>query len=132
MLIHLDCWYFAIQTCQATQSVHPKSFQECRVGDGDCGTTLAQGAKAIKADCGTKYPLNDAASTMAAVADSVGHSMGGSSGALYQIFFLALAGTQLSSPECQYLAVLSGASQQSCMGSVCLSRDEKKEDIQER
>lgn len=62
-----------------------------RVGDGDCGTTLAQGAKAIKADCGTKYPLNDAASTMAAVADSVGHSMGGSSGALYQIFFLALA-----------------------------------------
>jgi len=37
--------------------------------------------------------------------------MGGSSGALYQIFFLALAGMQLSSPECQYLAVLSKASQ---------------------
>ncbi len=69
---------------------------------------------------------------MAAVAESVGHSMGGSSGALYQIFFLALAGMQLSSPECQYLAVLSEASQQSCMCSVCLSRDGKKEDTVER
>ena len=64
----------------------------CRVGDGDCGTTLAQGAKAIKAGCSKTYPLNDAAATMSAVAESVGHSMGGSSGALYQIFFVALAG----------------------------------------
>ena len=64
----------------------------CRVGDGDCGTTLAQGAKAIQADCRNKYPLNDAAAAMSAVAESVGHSMGGSSGALYQIFFVALAG----------------------------------------
>lgn len=63
-----------------------------RVGDGDCGTTLAQGAKAIQADCSNKYPLNDAAAAMSAVAESVGHSMGGSSGALYQIFFVALAG----------------------------------------
>ncbi len=63
-----------------------------RVGDGDCGTTLAQGARAIKADCCKRYPLNDAAATMNAVAESVGHSMGGSSGALYQIFFVALAG----------------------------------------
>ncbi|KAL3151120.1 hypothetical protein ABBQ38_012986 [Trebouxia sp. C0009 RCD-2024] len=62
-----------------------------RVGDGDCGTTLAQGARAIRADCCKRYPLNDAAATMNAVAGSVGHSMGGSSGALYQIFFVALA-----------------------------------------
>lgn len=67
-----------------------------RVGDGDCGTTLAQGSKAIQADCSRKYPLNDAAACMSAVAESVGHSMGGSSGALYQIFFVALAGQQLS------------------------------------
>ena len=33
---------------------------------------------------------------MSAVAESVGHSMGGSSGALYQIFFVALAGQELS------------------------------------
>ncbi len=69
---------------------------------------------------------------MAAVADSVGHSMGGSSGALYQIFFLALAGMQQSLPEYQYLAVLSEASQQSCTCSVCLCRDGKKEDTKER
>ena len=62
------------------------------MGDGDCGTTLAQGAKAIKADCGQHYPLNDAAATVTAVAESVGHSMGGSSGALYQIFLVAVAG----------------------------------------
>ena len=66
------------------------------MGDGDCGTTLAQGAKAIKADCSKTYPLNDAAATMSAVAESVGHSMGGSSGALYQIFFVALAGWLIS------------------------------------
>ena len=36
---------------------------------------------------------------MSAVAESVGHSMGGSSGALYQIFFVALAGQELSVAE---------------------------------
>lgn len=69
---------------------------------------------------------------MAAVAESVGDSMGGSSGALYQIFFLALAGMQLSLPECQHLAVLSETSQQSHKCSVCLSRDRKKEDAEDR
>ena len=64
---------------------------------------------------------------MAAVADSVGHSMGGSSGALYQIFFLALAGMQLSSPECQYLAVLSKlASNLACALFVCVVMERKK------
>ena len=42
------------------------------------------------------YPLNDAAACISAVAESVGHSMGGSSGALYQILFVAMAGQQLS------------------------------------
>ena len=64
----------------------------CRVGDGDCGTTLAQGAQAIKADCGQQYPLNDVAECISALAVSVGNSMGGSSGALYQIYFVAIAG----------------------------------------
>ena len=66
----------------------------CRVGDGDCGTTLAQGAQAIKADCSQQYPLNDAADCINALAVSVGDSMGGSSGALYQIYFVAIAGKQ--------------------------------------
>lgn len=63
-----------------------------RVGDGDCGTTLAQGAKAIKADCEKQYPLNNVAQCINALASSVGNSMGGSSGALYQIYFVAIAG----------------------------------------
>lgn len=64
----------------------------CRVGDGDCGTTLAQGAQAIKAHCSKCYPLNDVADCMNSVALSMGDSMGGSSGALYQIYFVAIAG----------------------------------------
>lgn len=83
--LHLLCFAWG----QASPAELPNL---CRVGDGDCGTTLAQGARGIKADCGRRYPLNDAAATMAAVAQTVGHSMGGSSGALYQIFFIALAG----------------------------------------
>ena len=71
----------------------------CRVGDGDCGTTIAQGARAIQADCAKSYPLNNAAASMAAVAESVGLSMGGTSGAIYQMFFVALAGqTQCNIP----------------------------------
>ena len=62
------------------------------MGDGDCGTTLAQGARAVQAGCAQGYPLNDAAATMEALAASIAHAMGGSSGALYQIFFIALAG----------------------------------------
>ena len=67
----------------------------CRVGDGDCGSTLAEGARAIKADCARCYPLNDLAQSMEAVGQSVGNSMGGSSGALYQIYFVAIAGQPL-------------------------------------
>lgn len=72
---------------------------------------------------------------MAAVADSVGHSMGGSSGALYQIFFLALAGGQLSSPECQYVAVLSKTSHNlACALFVCIMMErnkiKKKDEVQ--
>lgn len=83
--------------CTCVMNIYPsvttiKKAGWSRVGDGDCGTTLAQGARAIVLACRTKYPLNDAAATMSAVAETVGRSMGGSSGALYQIFFVALAG----------------------------------------
>lgn len=71
---------------------------DARVGDGDCGTTHARGAQALL----TALPNilshqreSDAyvsPSTVAkAVADVLGRSMGGSSGALYTIFFSAAA-----------------------------------------
>lgn len=37
------------------------SCQTCRVGDGDCGSTVARGATEIKDALQSKMPLNDAA-----------------------------------------------------------------------
>ena len=67
----------------------------CRVGDGDCGSTLAKGASAIQADCASCYPLNAAPACLAAIAESVRRSMGGTSGALYELLFAAAAGVCL-------------------------------------
>ncbi|CAD6905434.1 unnamed protein product [Tilletia controversa] len=61
-------------------------------GDGDCGTTLRSLAHAVqsalKAD---EIPLGDAQGVIAAVGGIVEGSMGGTSGALYALFFSALA-----------------------------------------
>jgi dihydroxyacetone kinase len=71
---------------------------DARVGDGDCGTTHARGAQALLTALPNvlpHHPESDAyvsPSTVAkAVADVLGRSMGGSSGALYTIFFSAAA-----------------------------------------
>lgn len=62
------------------------------VGDGDCGSTLALGAAAMQEDMGAhRYPLDDPAALCAALGRSC-RAMGGSSGALYEIFFTAVAG----------------------------------------
>lgn len=65
-------------------------------GDGDCGTTLADGANAILADLAS-YPLAHPASLALALACSLGRAMGGSSGALYSIFLNAVAASLGSS-----------------------------------
>ena len=49
-------------------------------GDGDCGTTLEAGARAILEDVPT-YPLASPAAVARAVSSSLEHSMGGESGA---------------------------------------------------
>ena len=63
-----------------------------RAGGGDCGTTLRHGAEAAlqDADAG-KIPWSNAVRAATALAASV-RSMGGTSGALYNIFFTAAAG----------------------------------------
>lgn len=62
------------------------------VGDGDCGSTLALGAAAMQEDMAAgRYPLDDAVGLCAALGRSC-RAMGGSSGALYEIFFTAAAG----------------------------------------
>ncbi|KAK7364151.1 hypothetical protein VNO80_12588 [Phaseolus coccineus] len=59
-----------------------------KVGDGDCGSTMYRGAKAILEDI-KNYPLNDAAETLGEIGSSIGRSMGGTSGIIYTIFFKA-------------------------------------------
>ena len=62
-----------------------------QVGDGDCGSTLALGARAILSDVKAKYNLNDAAATAWQLALSIRHAVGGTSGALYDVFATAAA-----------------------------------------
>ncbi|XP_028785057.1 putative 3,4-dihydroxy-2-butanone kinase isoform X1 [Neltuma alba] len=68
---------------------------DSKVGDGDCGSTMCRGAKAILEDI-KNYPLNDAAETVNEIGSSMGRVMGGTSGILYTIFCKA-ASTQLKS-----------------------------------
>lgn len=59
-------------------------------GDGDCGQTIKQGAEGI-IDVLPSLCLEDLGTTALQLASAVGKSMGGTSGALYSIFFAAAA-----------------------------------------
>ncbi|KAL4275529.1 hypothetical protein AHAS_Ahas20G0116300 [Arachis hypogaea] len=63
-----------------------------KVGDGDCGSTMYRGAKAILEDI-KNYPLNDAAETVNEIGSTIRRAMGGSRNK-YTIFYKA-AYTQL-------------------------------------
>ncbi|KAL5218371.1 hypothetical protein ABZP36_019055 [Zizania latifolia] len=58
---------------------------DCKVGDGDCGTTMYRGATAILEDMKKRYPMNDAAGTINEIGATVRKVMGGTSGILYDI-----------------------------------------------
>ncbi|KAH9532374.1 hypothetical protein CY35_19G089900 [Sphagnum magellanicum] len=59
---------------------------DSKVGDGDCGTTMSKGAKAVLQDMEKHYPLNDAAETVHQLGCSIRSVTGGTSGILYDIF----------------------------------------------
>ena len=61
---------------------------DTKVGDGDCGTTFARGAAALLEDA-PHMPVDSARDVAIAVGLTVRRSMGGTSGALYDIFFAA-------------------------------------------
>ncbi|MDX8498618.1 dihydroxyacetone kinase subunit DhaK [Mesorhizobium sp. VK4C] len=63
---------------------------DAKAGDGDTGSTVAIGARSVLDRIGT-LPLADKAATLAAIGDTLGTSMGGSSGVLLSIFFTAAA-----------------------------------------
>ncbi|WP_203425740.1 dihydroxyacetone kinase subunit DhaK [Sinorhizobium sp. BG8] len=63
---------------------------DARTGDGDTGSTVATGARSVLAQRAT-LPLADPAATLAIIGNTLGTSMGGSSGVLLSIFFTAAA-----------------------------------------
>ncbi|GJE91162.1 dihydroxyacetone kinase [Phanerochaete sordida] len=61
-------------------------------GDGDCGLTLKAGAEAVQADIKSgKINADDVVGSMVAISKVAEEQMGGTSGAIYSIFFSALA-----------------------------------------
>lgn len=63
---------------------------DARAGDGDTGSTVATGARAVEVRLGT-LPLADTSATFAAIGEILATAMGGSSGVLLSIFFTATA-----------------------------------------
>jgi triose/dihydroxyacetone kinase / FAD-AMP lyase (cyclizing) len=77
--------------CDACIAAEPEmTRQDTLAGDGDCGTTIKAGAQAIRAHV-PWLPLHDLSAGAAQLAAETGRSMGGTSGALYSIFFTAAA-----------------------------------------
>ncbi|CAO3627639.1 unnamed protein product [Mucor hiemalis] len=68
------------------------------LGDGDCGQTLKTAALAIL-DALSTYDLQSSPETILGIADTIEHSVGGTSSAIYCIFFNALAGGLLKQPR---------------------------------
>ncbi|MDX8521633.1 dihydroxyacetone kinase subunit DhaK [Mesorhizobium dulcispinae] len=68
----------------------PLNTLDAKAGDGDTGSTVATGARSVLDRLDT-LPLADRAATLAAIGDTLGTSMGGSSGVLLSIFFTAAA-----------------------------------------
>lgn len=63
---------------------------DAKVGDGDCGTTIAKGASAVMEAVG-RLPADDLSGTALAVGHLLGRSMGGTSGAVYKLLLTAAA-----------------------------------------
>jgi dihydroxyacetone kinase len=61
---------------------------DAMVGDGDTGTTFASAAKSLLAQM-DNLPFDSVQALLASIADTLGRSMGGSSGILLAIFFQA-------------------------------------------
>ena len=59
---------------------------DAKVGDGDTGSTIATGARSLKSAIG-RLPMDDLPQLFKAISDTLGQSMGGSSGVVLAIMF---------------------------------------------
>ncbi len=93
---------------------------DAKVGDGDTGSTFAEGARDIAQlnDSG-KLPLNDPAALLELVGDRLATVMGGSSGVLMSIFFTA-AGQKVGEKKPLPEALLFGLEQMKRYGGADL------------
>lgn len=80
---------------------------DAKVGDGDCGTTHARGAHALEEDV-DYMPLDEPSELALALGMTVRRSMGGTSGALYDIFFSAAAAAMKGAPATSPATWLAG------------------------
>lgn len=81
------------RACRAVIAAEPEITRYDTVaGDGDCGLTLKAGAEAILRSIKEgKVKPDDVVNSIRTVSDTIERDMGGTSGALYAIFFSALA-----------------------------------------
>lgn len=93
---------------------------DAKVGDGDTGSTFAEGARDIaELNDGGKLPLNDAAALLELVGDRLATVMGGSSGVLMSIFFTA-AGQKIGEQQPLAESLLFGLEQMKRYGGADL------------
>lgn len=93
---------------------------DAKVGDGDTGSTFAEGARDIaQLNDHNKLPLNDAAALLELVGERLATVMGGSSGVLMSIFFTA-AGQKVGEKKPLPEALLFGLEQMKRYGGADL------------
>ncbi|KAI5456694.1 dihydroxyacetone kinase [Mariannaea sp. PMI_226] len=88
--------------CQSLLAAELSITQSDRlVGDGDCGTTLSRGAKAVlkSLSASPATPSTGASAAVMRIALALEGSMDGTSGALYELFVTALAAALQTMPE---------------------------------
>ncbi|HFZ0816474.1 TPA: dihydroxyacetone kinase subunit DhaK [Enterobacter cloacae] len=112
--------YVSVVTKTLIQLENRLNALDAKVGDGDTGSTFAQGAREIAQRLEeNNLPLNDVSTLLLLVGERLATVMGGSSGVLMSIFFTA-AGQKLHDGQSLADALLSGLAQMKQYGGADL------------
>ncbi|EPO4110927.1 glycerone kinase [Enterobacter cloacae] len=112
--------YVSVVTKTLIQLENRLNALDAKVGDGDTGSTFAQGAREIAQRLDeNNLPLNDVSTLLLLVGERLATVMGGSSGVLMSIFFTA-AGQKLHDGQSLADALLSGLAQMKQYGGADL------------